>query len=72
VEVYHDENVNLELDRNFLGIPREIYGFSNNPKGEPVEWVDALFTLDYNNKVIEIKLRSFPFNFLQNLHPFYF
>ena len=31
VQVMHDENDNSKLDTNFLGIPSEGYGFSNNP-----------------------------------------
>lgn len=31
VQVMHDENDNGTLDANFLGIPTEGYGFSNNP-----------------------------------------
>jgi uncharacterized protein (DUF2141 family) len=31
VQVLHDENGNDKLDSNFLGIPTEGYGFSNNP-----------------------------------------
>lgn len=27
----HDENSNAKLDRNFLGIPKEGFGFANNP-----------------------------------------
>ena len=30
IAVIHDENKNKELDKNFLGIPSEGYGFSNN------------------------------------------
>jgi len=30
VAVYHDENGNGIFDRNFLGIPKEGYGFSND------------------------------------------
>ncbi len=30
VAVYHDENDNHHFDRNFLGLPVEGYGFSNN------------------------------------------
>lgn len=35
--VYHDENGNGQLDRNFIGIPREPLGFSNRywPEGPP-------------------------------------
>jgi len=39
VAVFHDENNNGKLDRNFLGIPTEAYGFSNNTKalfGPPI------------------------------------
>lgn len=31
VQVMHDQNDNGKLDSNFLGIPSEGYGFSNNP-----------------------------------------
>ena len=31
VAVLHDENRNKKLDRNFLGIPKEGFGFANNP-----------------------------------------
>jgi uncharacterized protein (DUF2141 family) len=31
VQVMHDENGNNKLDSNFMGIPIEGYGFSNNP-----------------------------------------
>lgn len=31
VAIYHDENGNEKFDRNFLGLPAEAYGFSNNP-----------------------------------------
>lgn len=32
VAVLHDENSNHKLDRNFIGFPKEGFGFSNNPK----------------------------------------
>jgi len=32
VALFHDQNNNGKLDKNFLGIPKEGYGFSNNPK----------------------------------------
>ncbi len=32
VMVMHDENGNGQLDSNILGIPKEGYGFSNNPR----------------------------------------
>jgi uncharacterized protein (DUF2141 family) len=30
--IYHDENANGKVDRNGLGIPKEGFGFSNNPR----------------------------------------
>lgn len=32
ITVLHDENGNHKMDRNFLGIPKEGFGFANNPK----------------------------------------
>ncbi len=31
--VIHDENMNGKLDANWLGVPKEGYGFSNDAKG---------------------------------------
>ena len=33
VTLFIDENNNQKLDTNFIGIPKEKYGFSNNAKG---------------------------------------
>lgn len=32
IAVIHDENSNHKLDRNMVGIPKEGFGFANNPK----------------------------------------
>ena len=32
VVVIHDENDNMQLDRNLFGVPKEGFGFSNNPR----------------------------------------
>jgi uncharacterized protein (DUF2141 family) len=32
IAVMHDENENHKLDKNFLGIPKEGFGFANNPR----------------------------------------
>ena len=34
VSVIHDVNENKELDRGFMGIPQEPYGFSNDARGK--------------------------------------
>ena len=45
VSVFHDENSNGKLDTNFMGIPREGVGASNNAKGHlgPPKFRDAAF-----------------------------
>ncbi len=32
INVFHDENSNKKMETNFIGIPVEGYGFSNNPR----------------------------------------
>lgn len=48
VKVFHDENGNEELDTNFIGIPIEDYGFSNNSRGSfgPPSWEDSRFVFN--------------------------
>ena len=57
VSMYHDENANGKLDSNFMGIPKEDYGTSNDAKGfmGPPKYDDAKFTLS-SDKKITIKL----------------
>lgn len=52
---YHDKNGNKKLDTNFIGIPKEPYGFSNNARGtlSAPEYIKAKFTLDAANKADE-------------------
>ena len=47
ITAYHDANSNGELDTNFFGIPKERYGFSNNPKSTfgPPGYSKCLFTI---------------------------
>jgi len=40
VAAIHDENSNAKLDKNFFGIPKEGFGFANNPK---IGWGPAPF-----------------------------
>jgi uncharacterized protein (DUF2141 family) len=55
VSVVHDENNNSVLDANFLGIPKEPYGFSNNPRGLGKPSFEAVkFRLDASPKTIEV------------------
>lgn len=47
ISLFHDENDNNKIDSNFLGIPKEDYGCSNNATGfmGPPKWEDAKFEL---------------------------
>jgi len=58
IKLFHDENNNGELDTNFLGIPSEDYGFSNNAKGSfgPASWEDAQFKFDKDTMITEINI----------------
>ncbi len=48
ISVIHDEDDNGELRTNFIGIPREGVGSSNDPAPRmgPPRWADAKFDLD--------------------------
>jgi uncharacterized protein (DUF2141 family) len=58
LSVLHDENNNGKMDTNFLGIPKEGYGVSNNirPKMRPPRFDEALFSLKEPQKIIKIIL----------------
>jgi len=41
IAIFHDVNDNGKMDKNFVGVPKEPYGFSNNAKskwGPPKYW----------------------------------
>lgn len=59
IKLYHDANSNGEMDRNMMGMPMELYGFSGN-KGRrgPPPWADAVFVVeDQEDNQIAIQLR---------------
>ncbi|VXC08358.1 conserved exported hypothetical protein [Flavobacterium sp. 9R] len=53
VMVYHDENNNGKLDKNFIGMPKEAVACSNNAKGfmGPPKYEDAKFSLVADSKI---------------------
>lgn len=59
IAVYHDKNKNGKLDTNFLGIPKERYGFSNNARGRfgPASWDDAYFSVTEEEETHFIKIK---------------
>jgi uncharacterized protein (DUF2141 family) len=58
VSVIHDVNENNELDKNFIGIPKEGFGFSNNAMGSfgPPKFKEASFTIP-ETKTITVNLK---------------
>jgi uncharacterized protein (DUF2141 family) len=58
ISVFHDENSNGELDTNFIGMPKEGVGASNNPKARmgPPKFKDAKFELAADDLGKPIKL----------------
>lgn len=60
IALYHDENEDGTMETNEMGVPREGYGFSNNPKvpGRP-KFEQAAFDLGRND-TIEVKMIYHP------------
>jgi uncharacterized protein (DUF2141 family) len=58
VSVFHDENMNGKLDKNFVGAPKEGYSASNNPRKRmgPPPFDEAKFPVNQPEQSIEIKL----------------
>jgi uncharacterized protein (DUF2141 family)/hypothetical membrane protein len=61
VAVVHDENGNGELDRGFLGIPREGVGASNNARGRagPPKFAAAAFRFSGGRLALEVAVDYF-------------
>jgi uncharacterized protein (DUF2141 family) len=61
IAVLHDENENSKMDFNFLGMPLEGYGFSNDASGTfgPPSFEDAAFRLKARPSAVSIKARYF-------------
>lgn len=59
VLVYQDENQNNKLDRNFIGIPTENYGFSRAARGKfgPPDFSDAAVELGDDKLVVPVTLK---------------
>lgn len=58
VAAYVDNNRNGRQDKNFLGVPKEIYGFSNDVRGMfgPPDFAEAAFDIGENSVVKSIHL----------------
>lgn len=58
--IFHDLNGNETLDKNFMGIPKEPYGFSTNfrPKFSAPSFKDCAFDLPSNGSNISVKMTN--------------
>lgn len=58
ITLVHDEDKNDELTKNFLGIPKEGYGASNDAPANfgPPKWEDAKFEIG-NGETVKQKIR---------------
>ena len=58
IVIHHDENGNKKLDQNWIGMPIEGVGFSNNPKLflAPPDHKDVTFEVQNHPITIDIKL----------------
>ncbi len=59
ISLFHDENNNGKIDTNFMKIPKEPYGFSNNARGVfgPPKFRDARFSFAEAAQEIRIEIR---------------
>lgn len=59
VLAYQDENGNNELDRNFVGMPKEPYGFSRDARGKfgPPSFEDAAIEVGEAQATATVRLR---------------
>jgi uncharacterized protein (DUF2141 family) len=59
VLAYQDENGNNELDRNFVGMPKEPYGFSRDARGKfgPPSFEDAAIAVGEAQATATVRLR---------------
>ncbi|MEY3405523.1 MAG: hypothetical protein RL161_953 [Bacteroidota bacterium] len=59
ISVMHDENRNQKLDANWMGIPKEGYGFSGNKVGlmGPPSFADASLSIQRQEERVTILMR---------------
>ena len=57
---FQDFDNNGVMSGNFLGIPKEPFGFSNDARGKfgPPKWNDAVFIFNTSNQEVTLKLKK--------------
>lgn len=58
LSLFHDEDLNKKMSFNFIGIPKEGYGVSNNLKNKfsPPKYEEAKFVFNIENTEINISM----------------
>jgi len=61
IRCFQDVNSNKKLDTGFFGIPKEPFGFSNNPKLRfgPPKWKDIRFRVLKESHNLNMKMKVF-------------
>lgn len=54
IAIYHDVDKDGKLSKNWIGMPKEPFGFSNDAKGRmgPPDFEDAAFKVDQDTEVV--------------------
>jgi uncharacterized protein (DUF2141 family) len=60
LRIVHDRNANGEIDTNWVGIPTEPFGFSNDPVSRfgPPDFDAAKFSLDSEGLTVQVTLKE--------------
>ena len=56
IAVVHDENMNGKLDTNWIGIPREGYGFSKDARGVLGAPSFSAASFEYDGQSVELTI----------------
>ena len=58
ITVYHDRNANRRFDKNWLGMPKEDWGVSNNvrPRLRAPRFNEAMMTVGTGETLVEIRV----------------
>ena len=58
ITIYHDKNDNRRFDKNWLGLPKEAWGVSNDvrPRWRARTFAEAMLDLEVGDQLVEIRV----------------